>query len=385
MSFDMETFVDRTESPSSTGVPSPKAASGEQALPLDPERLQRAKRSYAARHLAPGAAVRLLSQGVRPRAGDLLLARILKLGHHARLELANGRRSALYEGDEVVLVFADRYASDQFEARVPDRLEPCHLVAAGGIAARCLSRHERSRRPTEIAPVGLLADAAGTPLGIRRFAPLSLPGRPPETGPAERPPTIAVLGTAMNAGKTTTAASLVRGFRRCGLRVGTAKVTGTGAGGDRWACLDAGADPVLDFTDFGFPSTHRLPQAVRESLLTCLLEAHRRAGSEVVILEVADGLLFEETARLVSSPVFRRCVDGILLAAADAMGAFGAAQWLAARDLAPLAISGRITTSPLARREVETALDFPVIDIARIAAGLWLPELPRAARTAAAA
>ncbi len=385
MSFDADVPVDRPDPPS----PSPGRRDGTEAvaaaLPLDPERLQRAKRSYASRHLAPGAAACLLPEGPRPRAGDLLLARILKLGHHAKLELANGRRAILYEGDEVVLVFADRYASDQFEARVPDRLGPCHLVAAGGIAARCLSRHDRSRRPTEIAPVGLLADAAGRPLAIRRFAPLSLSRRWPAAVPADRPPTIAVLGTAMNAGKTTTVASLVRGLRRCGLRVGTAKVTGTGAGGDRWACLDAGADPALDFTDFGFPSTHRLPATVHQSLLAGLLEAHRRAGSEAVVVEIADGLLFEETATLVTSPLFRRAIDGILLAAADAMGALGAVQWLAARDLVPLAIGGRVTASPLARRELESALGLPVVDVAEIAEGLWLPEPLLAGRRSVAA
>ncbi len=383
MSFDVDVFADQGDVSSSTVSRSRGAAVGHAALPLDPERLQRAKRSYASRHLAPVAALRLLPEGPRPRAGHLLLARVLRIGHHARLELANGRRATLYEGDELVLVYADRYASDQFEAHVPEHLEPCHLVAAGGIAARCVSRHERSRRPTEIAPVGLLADAAGDPLDIRRFAPLSLPGRP-AAPPGDCPRTIAVLGTAMNAGKTTTVASLVRGFRRCGLRVGAAKVTGTGAGGDRWACLDAGADPVLDFTDFGFPSTHRLPVDTHEALLAGLLEAHRRAGSEMVILEIADGLLFEETARLVSSPLFRRAIDGIVLAAADAMGALGGVQWLSARGLVPLAISGRVTTSPLACRELETVLELPVVETGEIAAGLWLPEPALTGRAVAA-
>lgn len=382
MSFDMDALADRTESNASPLARPRETIADHAALPLDPERLQRAKRSYAARHLPPAAARRLLPEGPRPRAGQLLLARVLRIGHHAKLELANGRRAALYEGDELVLVYADRYASDQFEARVPDRLEPCHLIAAGGIAAQCLSRHERSRRPTEIAPVGLLADAAGRPLDIRRFAPLSLPGRP-ATPPCGRPRTIAVLGTAMNAGKTTTVAALIRGLRRCGLRVGAAKVTGTGAGGDRWSCLDAGAEPVLDFTDFGFPSTHRLPATTHEALLAGLLEAHHRAGSEVVIVEIADGLLFEETARLVTSPLFRRAIDGIVLAAADAMGALGAVQWLTARELVPLAIGGRVTTSPLARRELESTLGLPVVDIATIVDGRWLPEPALGGRAAA--
>ena len=45
-------------------------------------------------------------------------------------------------------------------------------------------------------------------------------------------PVLIVAGTAMNAGKTTAAARLIKGLQRAGLRVGAAKVTGTGAGGD---------------------------------------------------------------------------------------------------------------------------------------------------------
>ena len=50
----------------------------------------------------------------------------------------------------------------------------------------------------------------------------------------------------MDAGKTQTATFLVRGMVTAGLRVGYAKVTGTGAGGDIWWLKDAGADPVLE-------------------------------------------------------------------------------------------------------------------------------------------
>jgi len=48
--------------------------------------------------------------------------------------LPNGRRQTLFEGDEIIVAYANRHAPDQFEAEVPDSLSDCHLVASGGVA-----------------------------------------------------------------------------------------------------------------------------------------------------------------------------------------------------------------------------------------------------------
>jgi hypothetical protein len=135
-----------------------------------------------------------LLRSARPRAGDLVIARIETLGQHQRLESPHGRRAQLYEGDEILVAFGERYAPDQFEAVVPDNLEPCDLVAGGGVAGKVLSRHARIKRATRIQPIGLIADSAGRPVNLSGHA---LPQRPLR-GP--RPQVIAVAGTSMNAG-----------------------------------------------------------------------------------------------------------------------------------------------------------------------------------------
>ncbi len=349
-------------------------AAAARALPLDPARLRAAKRGCVTRCVDLAQIARIITGG-RPRAGDLLLARVLEIGHHRRIELPSGRKAQLFEGDELLLAYGARYASDQFAAVVPEDLAPCDLVAAGGLAGRCTSRHERTRRPTRIAPVGLLADARGRVLALRDFAPLGRQGE--GRGEATPPFTLAVVGTAMNAGKTTTAAALVRGYRRLGRRVAALKATGTGSGGDRFALLDAGAAPVFDFTDLGFASTCRLPGAELEAIFTRLLAAAAAAGAEVAVVEIADGLLFEDTARLVGSAAFRRRVDALVLAAADALGAAGSVHWLRDHGLAPALVSGALTASPLAVREAEGALALPVVPPAVLAAGLQLPSCGR--------
>ena len=123
------------------------------SLPLSRERMLRAKVSYTPRHANLESAAVLLTGDIKPKAGDLVLARIEKIGQHAALELTTGRRSSLFPGDEIVVCYGNRYAPDQYEAEVPDNLEACHLVAAGGIAAHALSWHVNMKPPTAIVPI----------------------------------------------------------------------------------------------------------------------------------------------------------------------------------------------------------------------------------------
>ena len=337
--------------------------------PLTGERLARAKSAYSTRRVDLIAAINLLrDDALQPCAGDLVLARVEKLGQHSRIELSNGRRAQLYPGDEIIVCYGNRYAPDQFEAVVPDHLGDCALVAAGGIAAQLLSRHSGMKRPTTIRPLGLLADAQGRRLNLIDWA---LPRIPSSL---HRPYTLAVVGAAMNAGKTTTAANLIRGLVQTGQRVSAAKVTGTGAGGDRWTLLDAGAERVLDFTDAGYASTYQVPLPQIETILHQLTAHLAVEPFDTLVLEVADGLFQIETAQLLASPAFARRVDGIVFAASDALGARAGVEWLQRYPLPVLAVSGLLTASPLACREAATATGLPVLTQDQLACGQWQPE-----------
>ena len=135
----------------------------------------------------------------------------------------------------------------------------------------------------------------------------------------------------MNAGKTTTAAGAIRGLPRNGLKVGAAKVTGTGSGGDRWAMLDAGAAVVLDFTDAGHASTFGLTGTRLTQLLPLLISQLAAHDTDAIVLELSDGLFQQETASMVESEAFARLVNGVLFAADGAMGAKAGADWLRER------------------------------------------------------
>ncbi len=340
-----------------------------EAEPIAASRLALAKRSFVTRRVSLPKTARIATFGATPRSGDIILAQVEEIGHHTKLELVNGRRAVLYPGDDVILCYADRYAPDQFLATVPSDLGGCDLVAAGGIAGRVVTRAQRARRPTRIQPVGILCDESGVRLSTRDFA-MDFRKRAP--GFVSRPPTVvAVIGSSMNAGKTTTMAALIHSEVRSGRRVGAAKVTGTGAGCDLWSYLDAGAHAALDFTDAGLPSTFRAGRKQIETVFERLLDEICATEVDTIFLEVADGILFEETANLIFSKRFQERVHGVVFAASDALGAVAGASKLMRQDLNLLAISGRFTQSPLALEEVRRATTTPAVTIGEVLSGAW--------------
>jgi len=321
-------------------------------------RLRLASWAFTTRRVPQGAACTILTAAGSPRAGDLVLARVDAIGLHSCLHMVNGRRRHLFGGDEIVVVYANRYASNQFESVVPETIGPCHLVAGGGIASRAISWHRRIwQGPTQITPLGLVGDTEERRLNVADFA---LPQV--QIDAEHRPATIAVVGTSMDSGKTQTAVHLVRGLIAAGLRVGYAKVTGTGAGGDFWWLRDAGADPVLDFTDAGMPSTYLASPAEIENVLSVLTSNITNHGVDAMVLEIADGVLQQETAALLRSPLFARTAGGVLLAAQDSMSASAGANWLAREAPPLLGVSGILTAAPLQIAETVAATSLPVHD-----------------------
>jgi hypothetical protein len=314
----------------------------------------RIKVAYTVRNVDLTAPGLTLINGCTPRPGNILAARVASIGHHNWLELATGRKSVIYPGDEMLLAFGERYAPDQYEAHVPGDLSSVDLVAAGGVAGRVISRHGDMRPPTALEPLGLLGDAEGNPFDLRRYSTLT------PFPLLDHPPVIVVVGTSMNAGKSTTAASVIRGLTRAGHRVGAAKITGTGAGGDPWLFRDSGAALAVDFTDGGYPTTAGIPVPELAELAQCLY--HHVAAHEVdaVVMEIADGILQAETSALLEFPEVRGFIDGVVLADADAAGArYGAAR-LRELGLPVVAASGRLTQSALAVREATAGMDVPV-------------------------
>ena len=340
---------------------------------LDLARLRHAAWAFTTRRVR-GVVCGIADTATPPEAGNLVLARVDSIGYHSGIQLPDGRRKNLFVGDEIVVAYGNRYAPNQFLAAVPEP-GPCQLVAAGGVAGKVLAWHGSiTKNPTQITPVGQLKGPTGLPVNLRDYALPSI-----DQLPARRPATIAVAGTSMDSGKTQTAAYLARGLTLAGLRVGFAKVTGTGAGGDTWLLKDAGANPVLDFTDAGLASTYLVSPAQMERVFVTLMAHLIKSRVDAIVLELADGVLQVETAAVLTSSPFREAVGGILFTAGDAMGAVSGEAWLKSRDLPLLAFSGILSSSPLQRDECCNATGLPVFSRQDLANGATAVAIVNAA------
>ena len=296
-----------------------------------------------------------------PQIGDLVLAEVMSLGHHKRLEVRAGVMWHIFPGDLIAGAFGNRYATDQFEGYVPTELvHECDLLSVGGVCGQVASRHPSMNPPTRLRIHGAICDSSGEALNLRSF---SLPSN------ASGGRIILVVGSSMNAGKTTTVGTLARALKQGGFRVAAAKITGTAAGKDARFFTSCGARPVLDFTFAGYPSTYMLSL---EELLTVhrtLIGNLRETNPDYILVEIADGIFQRETKMLLECAEFRQDVEHAFFAANDSLSAACGAHHLKEYGIPLRAIAGAFTQSALAMREAEVTTGVRCLNLEQMLAG----------------
>ncbi len=303
---------------------------------------------YAMRRVPLEKIATLLPIAKTPNAGDIALVRLEKIGKNARLELPNGRPCNLHEGDLLAVVFGNRYATNQYEGYARRNGDQIDLMSMGGLCGLVEYKYDTVTGPSKLRLLGMIGDADGNALNTRQFALAPIACR-------QRPRVIVVCGTAMDSGKPHTAMSLVAGMRRQEQRVAAIKLTGTASGRDTWQVLDAGAEPALDFIDGGYASTYLCTLDELLALYELLIAHASAAEAAWVVIEIADGLLQQETAALLSAPQFTATVDTWVFATSDPVAAMGGINALRRWGIDPVAISGLISMSPPAMREAQAA------------------------------
>jgi hypothetical protein len=301
--------------------------------------------SWACRKLEPIPLVPLEdSASGPPLPGDLALVRVKKVGFHKYLTTAENRRLRLYPGAQFVGVFGNRYASDAYEAEVegPDHLS---LLTGAGMIGTVKSKHDAMSEPTRISLVGFIRAAEQGRLNLkdllfRQATARQLPRN-----------LICIVGTGMNSGKTTTAARLIKGLSDLGMNVAACKLTGSVSNRDPDELIAAAARTVTDFSDFGFPSTYLCSREELLGLFHAMMEEVMAGAPDVVLMELADGLLQRETAMLLGESEIQRAARGLIFTAESALSALWGTQRLRQLGYQVIAVSGKFTSSPLAMRE----------------------------------
>jgi hypothetical protein len=306
------------------------------------------KWSWACRHVDQDDWERkysLLSESGLPRAADVVLASVEKIGHHRYLETDKARRLRLYKGDLLLCAFGNRYATEVWEGRVlePTRKNKLHLLSGSGMVGTVVSRHKEIEPPTAMSLVGYLTDSRGSRVNLRDLCHAFQPEQAANV--------IVVAGTGMSTGKTTVMRRILHELVVRGFRVAGCKLTGTASPRDLFEMRSTGALLATDFSDYGFPSTYGAAIPELTALFDCMVEASNRLQSDIIVMEIADGFLQRETRMLLDSEDFRRRVRGVIVAAPCPGSALCATDYIEKAGLEVWAVSGLITNSPLFMQE----------------------------------
>ena len=269
---------------------------------------------------------------------------------YGHLELITGRQARLVPGDIILGALGNRAALRGFCGRVPDRLvtgDTVHLLNQGGVIGRSEGSHAGLGDRVQL-------EVLGTP--IRQGVPLLLSDYAIDRAvpaPGGLPPVLVIVGTCMNAGKTTAASVVTRYLRRRGCLVHAGKATGVAAIRDLLNFVDNGATKTLSFLDCGLPSTCYRDDVPAVGLT--LLAHLSQEAPDLILMEMGDGLLGDYGVdELFAEPLFSRHVTGAVLAANDVIGAVAAAERMQAWGIPVRVVTGPATDNVAGTKRLET-------------------------------
>ncbi|OGL63033.1 MAG: hypothetical protein A3I72_15660 [Candidatus Tectomicrobia bacterium RIFCSPLOWO2_02_FULL_70_19] len=274
------------------------------------------------------------------------------------------REVPLKPGMRVAVALGGRFANRGVPGRGPDRPVPpgatLDLLNVGGVTGlsndpqrpvvklRILGGVDRDGRPA------LMRDLPSIPGGS---APVYEDGAPFSS-------LVLVVGSEMEVGKTTCAASAAVALRAAGIRVTYAKLTGTGRMRDlmrvNYGRNEGFFDAMRlawDFVDAGLATTFEIPAKELRRRARLLL-GHAALHGEVVVAELADSPCADGSIAAATDPWLLNWLRhrGLVICACDTLGSTHIVDWIR-RHMGVgdenLLISGIVANDPALRREVE--------------------------------
>ncbi|HXK58570.1 MAG TPA: hypothetical protein PLP42_01630 [Acidobacteriota bacterium] len=292
--------------------------------------------------------------------GDVVLVRVQEVNTaYPTLETRDVEEVVLQKGQLLVGVLGNRKALRGFSGRTPLHLRPgvrLHLLNKGGVIGDCTAFNRDLGWPALVEYIGTVS-LNGRPLNLRDHA------LPLVDAPMPSIPVILVMGTCMNAGKTTVCKQILRMFSEKGFTVHAGKVAGVACLQDTQGMKAAGAKKALSFLDFGLPSTTEVDSVVpvARSMVHYLAEGK----PDFILLEMGDGILGGyQVASVFENTEFMDASLCTILCANDLMGVWGAIRWMGEHSPVPQArrpalISGPVTDSGEGIRYIEEHFGIP--------------------------
>lgn len=283
-------------------------------------------------------------------AGDIVAVRVTADSDISNvLELGSGRMATVNHQDIIVGVLGKRRALKGFVGYVPSEFkvgETLNVLNLGGVIGKVTGSLQGLHTAIEVEYLGTLVDEKGSFLTITSDALDLIDDYEPEV------PIVFVAGTCMQAGKTKAAGELVKGFKRAGMRVGGAKLTGIACLRDTLFMEDYGAEATLDFMACGFASTIDLPTVA--PLAKSIVKKLSERDLDVIVIELGDGLMgYYNVESLFHDQQMMAGSAALVLCANDFVGAWGGIEFLRNKGVEVTLVSGPATDSGMAVEYIE--------------------------------
>jgi hypothetical protein len=292
----------------------------------------------------------VLGESVTPRAGDVVVVRVVTdNATYNMLELPTGRLAKVNPGDLLAGVLGRRRALKGFVGDVPVSVaagDELHLLNLGGVIGSCSGHHSSLNDAIKVEVIGLACDDRGR---IRNIADVALPLR--ETlGPTA--PLVVIAGACMNSGKTYAATEVIQLATRAGLRVAAAKLSGIACLRDTLNMADHGAIATASFLDCGLPSTVGAPDLA--SVAKAIIARLNQSAPDLIVIELGDGILGGYSVESVfEDRELREATAALIFCASDYVGAWGGIELLGRRGIKVDLIAGSVTDSQMGEEYIE--------------------------------
>ena len=246
--------------------------------------------------------------------GDYVLCEVTKRGGHP-IELTTGRMAALMEGDLIIGVLGDRYATLEATGSWESarNMSDLNLLTGAGLIGKVTSK---SLFIAEVSQLKYLAHVLikGEPQNMSHYV-------PDIENVKFEIPTVLFVGTSMSSGKTTSARIVTRILKDKGYKVVAAKLSGAGRYRDILAMLDAGSDDIFDFMDVGLPSTV-VDREIYAERIEMLLTMIQSTGADFAVVEVGASPL-EPYNGDIAIEALGENVKAVVLCASDPYAVYG--------------------------------------------------------------
>jgi len=197
--------------------------------------------------------------------------------------------------------------------------------------------------------LGAVLGEDGETLTMKEFA---LPA--PRAGANHGARILLIVGTSAEVGKTTAGLALLSGLLKNGYRtVVVLKATGTSAVSEIAAYRDYGAAQVFDCVDFGLPTTYPSKRKDMARVFDRALDTCLAIPADVVLIECGGDMLAANIPVFLQRFRRRRTRAKVVLAAPDAVGAFGGTLKLRNMGLPVHLITGPCTDTPAVRERTQ--------------------------------